>query len=391
MREARRREPVVFGAEEKAQQRRRPPRERIPAAGEGRDAQQKGKMLDLNYGGKTVADEKKAKKTTARPKMDPKKKRRIILWVVLTALFLGALLFSAFKVMRVHEVTFRGLVHVAEDYATGLSGVKKGTHIFNVDRSAIEANINADPYLVYEATTYIFPDTLVIDVRERQERAAIAIANSYVVIDEDCVILRQTEAGDVPDVAEVIGLEISEFTPGYELRSTDTYKQETLKYVLEAVIYSGLTGSIEEINMIDVNDIHLTTTAGMEIVLGQRENANEKLLLAKSVIDYLAKEGKTSGTLDVTTDGQASYMAEPETLLPNTGTTVLPNDTDATASPTPGPTTTANAGGTPEPTTTSDTGATPGPTETPEPSASATPGPTATPEPSATLEPESGG
>ena len=74
MREARRREPVVFGAEEKAQQRRRPPRERIPAAGEGRDAQQKGKMLDLNYGGKTVADEKKAKKTTARPKMDPQKK-----------------------------------------------------------------------------------------------------------------------------------------------------------------------------------------------------------------------------------------------------------------------------------------------------------------------------
>ena len=295
-------------------------------------------MLDMHHEVKTGADEKSAKKIAKKPKMNPKKKREMIFWVTLLVIVLGSLLFGAFKVMRVREVKFRGLSSITEEYAKGLAGVKKGTHIFNVDMGALEKNINADPYLLYEQVTYVFPDKLVVDVYERQERAAIAVAKSYVVIDENCTILRQTEAGDKPNAAQVVGLEISEFTPGYELRSTDTYQQDTLKYLLNALVYSGMMDSISQINIKDVNDIRLTTKKGMEVVLGQKENAPEKLLLAKSVIDYLANEGTKAGTLDVTTDKQASYMPEQ---------TPAPSDSGDKPSPAPSPS--AKASGKPAP------------------------------------------
>jgi len=233
---------------------------------------------------------------------------KVALSIGLGVLLVAAITYCIIAFIRAENIYTDGNVNVSSAKVIELSGIEKGDHIFTIDRGEAKVGIETDPYLMFKDVRYTFPQTITIYVEERIAAACIPLEDMYVVIDDEGVVL------DIPlsepNVPVVRGLSISQYQKGYRMRSDDSYKQVTLTDLLAAISAAELDVDIASIDLRDVNHITFTTTAGMQIVVGQNERLDDKMRWVKTVIPELEKEGITSGSLDVTVEGSAAYSPD---------------------------------------------------------------------------------
>lgn len=136
-------------------------------------------------------------------------RRFLILLAVIAAI--GVFLSSGFFSVRNIEV--EGNRYYDDDEIINMAGARTGVNLFWGARgSDISDRLMADPYFVGVTVHRKLPDTLVIEVDERAQIAAITYGDSYIVIDEEGIMLRKTTVD--PKLTLLTGLTVSKLKVG---------------------------------------------------------------------------------------------------------------------------------------------------------------------------------
>ena len=95
------------------------------------------------------AREKPLRRMEEEPELSIKKRRRMsgrgVVILLLTIVLLGGLGFLGYKYIRAEQIIVRGNQKLSSEYIIGLSGIKTGTHVFNVNKDLAKAGVEAGP------------------------------------------------------------------------------------------------------------------------------------------------------------------------------------------------------------------------------------------------------
>jgi len=176
--------------------------------------------------------------------------RTTILAVVLLV-SLAALLwvYTGTGVLKVRNTEVRGNHKLDADYLRALSGITPETHLLKMDVKAVERALLTEPYLRGVKVSRRFPDTVVLDVEEREPQGVIVQNGRYHLVDTGGRILES--AGEMPqDMVEIRDLQVPVLYPGKEISGDDFTSVMSLlrslppelEGITEAVGYDGGEG-----------------------------------------------------------------------------------------------------------------------------------------------------
>lgn len=228
---------------------------------------------------------------------------------------IGIVGFLGYQFIRADEIAVRGAESFDAPYVIALSGIRTGTHIFRVDKRAAAAGIAQDPHLVLQDIEYTFPNKITIVVSERKEAACFEFMGTYVITDYSGIILGHVESSEQPQHLPVIrGINVTEFALGAKIRTDDTFKQNIMAILLENTTAYQLTDLVREIDLTDTNSITLGLSNGMQVIFGQADQIEEKLAWLQNILKELESQGKTGGTIDLSSVQMPTYLPpqEPE-------------------------------------------------------------------------------
>lgn len=140
---------------------------------------------------------------------------------------LGALLIAALAallwiytgtgVLNVKHVEIRGNEVLEEGYLRSLSGITGDTHLLKMNVKAVERALMSEPYVAAVDVIRSFPNTVVLEVRERRPSGAIWQNGRYNLVDQEGMILASLETMPA-GLVEIRDLQLPLLMPGSELK-----------------------------------------------------------------------------------------------------------------------------------------------------------------------------
>ena len=238
----------------------------------------------------------------ARKKKVRKKKNYLLRFVVMIGVLAAAGLFlsSSFFDVKTIEVDGNGYYNAEE--VRNLAVATTGNNIFwGGDVGRMEDNLLKDPYFSEVNVRRKLPSTLIIEVEERTQTAAIVYGEEYVVIDRDGLVLRRSKVD--PKITLLKGLTISKLSLGEKVEAEEQTALKTTLTMLEAM----RDGDIY-FKRIDVSGIvlraYIYDTLVVKGTAKQILSALESGDLQK-VVNNLLKNDTTRGTIHL---GEHNYM-----------------------------------------------------------------------------------
>lgn len=129
----------------------------------------------------------------------------------------------------VKKIVVEGNLYYTDEEVIGISKAKMGTNLFfHAGIKNLKKNLLQDPYFVSVQTKRKLPSTLVIQVKERRQTAAVVYGEDFIVIDREGMVLRKTKVD--PEIPLLTGLTISRMDAGKKIA---VQEQEALKHTLD--------------------------------------------------------------------------------------------------------------------------------------------------------------
>ena len=195
----------------------------------------------------------------------------------LLILLLVILGMSAFLNVIVIEVIGDSSYPAAEIIAA--SGIKPGDNLLRINIQNAEQSILREIPIFNDAVvSRVFPDTIIIEVRESKPLAAIRYQGDVLIIDSDGRVLERT-AEQPRGLIEVRGFTPLEPAPGRMLRPEvgGGMRLQFMMDVLRAVEEEGITGDVSFLDVTSIANITFGYTNRFTVLLGGPENARHKI------------------------------------------------------------------------------------------------------------------
>ena len=162
--------------------------------------------------------EEKAKKKR-RGKTHPA--RVIALGCLLLASLAGLLwIYTSTGVLNVKSVEVKGNEKLDSAYLESLSGITGDTHLLKMDVKAVEGALLSEPYVAAVDVSRRFPNTVVLEVTERQPSGFVFQNGRYNIVAQEGIVLESTDARP-QGMVEIEGLELPLLLPGVEVSDAD--------------------------------------------------------------------------------------------------------------------------------------------------------------------------
>jgi len=158
---------------------------------------------------------KRAMASRGKPKMAGRLRAALLAILFLS---FAALLwtYTGTGVLNVKNVEIRGNQKLDAAYLRSLSGITPGTHLLKMNVKAVEKALLSEPYIAQVSISRRFPNTVVLDVRERVPEGMISQSGKYHLVDQQGIILES--AGDKPpELVEIKDLEVPLLYAGQEV------------------------------------------------------------------------------------------------------------------------------------------------------------------------------
>jgi cell division protein FtsQ len=215
------------------------------------------------------------------------------------------------KVFLVRHVAVSGLKRWDPATVEELAALSMEESVFQVNFRQVRENIEANPYFEVIQIGFSLPDTIVIELRERQQSAAIQFGGETLIADEDGIVLESRSAlGDLR-VPVISGLELDGYEIGKGMQAAQPLQMDALRLLLQGLLEEELLQSVAEINLSNPSAMYLMTADGFTVELGNIENLGKKLQWFGAAWAVLVSEGKTPGIITVST-GDAAYYRPAE-------------------------------------------------------------------------------
>lgn len=250
-------------------------------------------------------------------KAKPNRRFKLLITLLVLLAVAAAAGFLGYKTLRADHIVVQGNRELSSSYIMELSGIQPGQHYLSIDFQKARERLESDPYIDVNNVYFVFPDTVVIDIEERQVAAAIRQMESTVLIDSEGMVLDITAStSNLSGILVIKGMAITGAAVGEEIAAVDEYQVEALRILLESLLNTQQYALYAEADMTYSVDIWLVTHEGMQVRLGQAYDLDNKLMAVRSVIYELNGQGITTGTL-IATDSQSVYYSPDVSSLPD--------------------------------------------------------------------------
>ena len=208
--------------------------------------------------------------------------------------------------MCVNHLEIEGNSTINSEAIKALSGISSGMNMLKINRQKVESALSQNPYLKLVDIERRFPDTVVLHVYEREERAVVEYLGAYIGVDENGTVLRTIVQPD-PEALVVSGMDVKGVASGEILQSEDKQKVESLCALLQYLVASERLDSVGAIQLEDTQNAALSLRSGYTLKLGQVEELETKFIWVDTMLPVLAEKGLKTGTLNVTSSKNATY------------------------------------------------------------------------------------
>ncbi len=260
---------------------------------------------------KNEEEEKKENKKNKKKKKKNKYNVKLITFVSCFLLVIASVIFAlTAPIFNIAKIEVTGNSKVQEENIKSLSRLKIGENIFKFNSSVI-SNIKENAYIKNVEVKRALPDTVKIEVTEREVKYQINLINSYVYIDKYGYILENS--AEKKAVPTIVGLKITEddLMKKTRLEGKDIETLNKILKITEAAKIINIDNIITEINTENDTDYVLyIESEAKTIYIGDTTNLTNKMLYIQKILqNEKGKSGKVFVNKDMTT-GFKPYFRE---------------------------------------------------------------------------------
>jgi len=174
------------------------------------------------------------------------------------------------------------------------SGVRVGANIFALDTDAAERKLLENPWISEVKVTRRLPNTLRIELTEREASAVVALGERLYLVTHEGVPFKEVQAGDPYDMPLISGVSPENLQRDRKREIERIQTGLEVLHQFERIPLSRVYPP-EEVHLADAGDVTLTCGKdGVTLELGTGP-WRKKLLMAEEVVGELRKKGRTPG------------------------------------------------------------------------------------------------
>jgi cell division protein FtsQ len=252
---------------------------------------------------KTIDNQKKKKRK--------RRKKHFFLNFILVLLLLGGIgWFLSSDFFAIDKISVLHNNNYTKDEIVKMSKIKTGENIFAFffQKGKISATLEGDSYIDSVKVSIKLPGTVLLDVNERAEVAAVPLDNKYILIDNQGYVLRTTDKE--PKLTLLVGLTITGMKEGKPLEVEQKSLFDETLTMLKTIESNDLF-----FKRIDISEViikayiydKLICKGTPENILNSMNTGNLQIILYD-----LYKKGISRGTINVGADKVCSFSPRVE-------------------------------------------------------------------------------
>lgn len=227
-------------------------------------------------------------------------------FLALVILLCAASLLIKSRVFTLKEIVIEGNERFSDAEIAAISGLVLGEDTLKIEKTRVSGNFSRSNYVELDSVEILYPDRVLLRVRERCPCATVSCAGVILVIDDEGVILERRST--MPEEALLtVSMDVSLGAQGRVIEAAKASQREDMTRILEALEAQNMTELISEVNVRDGFNLYLVSRTGVQIILGDSNDLSEKLVWARRVLEKLTEQGVMSGVMDVSTGKNAVY------------------------------------------------------------------------------------
>lgn len=264
-------------------------------------------------------DKENSHKTKDKEELDDiekrrlKRKRKLKMPGFFTRIFIvvgvtiAVIAFSLSNFFTVDTIDVQGNKYFTDEEISNMAHASTGRNIiYKLNKGSMLKYLEKNPY-IEEARVYRkLPSTIVINVKERMQVAALTYGDKFLIIDNKGTLLRITKTK--PKLSIVTGFKVKKVKLGeaVEVSDPDLFKEllALLKSMEEGDVYFTKINITEMFITANVYDSLVVRSKYKEL----KENIDKGRL--HKVLDELFKRNIKRGTITISSDGYASFTPE---------------------------------------------------------------------------------
>ena len=230
-----------------------------------------------------------------------------IVMIFLLLVFAAFLLSSKF--FEIKNIHVYGIKNVSKEDVIRHSTLQYGANIFRINKKQAMLGIFASPYVKMIKIKRTLPNTVVIDIIEREVIAIIPYVGSFINIDGEGMVLKISGNESKEKLPIINGFKFDTFKIGERLNTDDDERFEVTVKLVQEIRTAGLVNIISEINVSDLDRIKLVTHNGIKVNFGNYKNLQYKISFAKAIIEDITSQ-KRKGTIEMSHEGNPIFKPE---------------------------------------------------------------------------------
>ena len=228
----------------------------------------------------------------------------IIIMLLFTTLTLYFLLFTDF--FNIKDIAVEGNNMVAKDEILVKCGIKNSDNIFMFNKKTVVNALEKIPYIQEARLMRLFPDKILINIKERKPIGIFYVNNSFTYVDSQEIVVDNSSNiydSDIPIITIADG-SIQSTQAGETISIEPQWIKKNVFGILNELDETEISKYISEINVTDDNLFYIYTKGGSILKINNSDTLHDKI---DFVITYL-EENDDRMIIDLTHGGNPTYI-----------------------------------------------------------------------------------
>lgn len=223
------------------------------------------------------------------------------------SLILCTILYMSLPVFHVKNIVVLGNSKIKSEEIFTKLNVLLDKNPYLVEKRKIKEIYLNDPYIESIDINSKFPRTLILNINKRMAVATIKFSGGFVIIDENAVVLETTQEMSKTVKPLINGVTVKEVKLGEKLNISNKDIISTINEITDNIRSAKLINNISQIEISKENNIKMITPQGINVLMGNGDNLNEKMLMLNQILINLHERKIYTGTIDMRYDGYPVY------------------------------------------------------------------------------------
>lgn len=249
------------------------------------------------------------KKSKVIPFKKKKNYKKRFMFVLLIVLLVCTALFT--PVFNIKQIEVRGNTKFKPQEVINMSGMPLGQNIFKINYFKVKNNIETNPYIEKVKISRVYPNRVRITIIERIPGAYFQFMNSYMIIDNNGIVLEVANSINNLTIPCIWGIGFKEYSVGETLTVNKEDKQKFViaQECINEAISQKIINALSKIDLTNPNKITIWLfNDKYQTILSNEENISYNFkFLAEKIIPDLEKNKSAPGVIDFTTPNKPTY------------------------------------------------------------------------------------